>query len=578
MSKFYFSILKNIESQFKINLSQINQFLNSSNIDGFQKYKTVTHLCIGDIQNAINKNSSFQLEVIQHILIISRIKPNLPYQSMILDAIIHATKLSQSDIIQEIIKNYQFNQEGQIKLLKILSNCNFNLQQLLLNNLSTIKDLTNVQDAQLIFQILENLIKLNKSNSLTEESVANFTNLQYDFWLKNNYQFEDHQQKENVQLVHQMIQDLKDKLEWQIKKGQKVSFNTLIQYIQQFKQTTEISFDDIRKQNYSKKEEMILFNLLRCQEQFEINKTLNYIKQNHSLYNLQYVYKFFSNQQTTDLELLKIVEESIQNDRVRIQNLLQFYSTIPVEPTWKIAQILRNILIKDWDRLQISEQLSMVGQLFRIERLIQKPEPMGQFYILDSILINKIEQMILQLRFQDLNQLDRLKVYFLMNSYFSKDLLSSYFNTQYALYIQAYLRNQFQTQPRNQSKLQKEIEESLIRNGVQYEREILVENCFAVDFKMKNTIIEVNGPYHYCLMIGESLPNDAIQNISTNEAIYETLKTSLKTKLLTKKGYRVINIPYFKWNGWCISNKQDKIINDMLEGISLKDSELLSKI
>lgn len=49
MSKFYFSILKNIESQFKINLSQINQYLNSSNVDGYQKYKNVTHLCIGDI-------------------------------------------------------------------------------------------------------------------------------------------------------------------------------------------------------------------------------------------------------------------------------------------------------------------------------------------------------------------------------------------------------------------------------------------------------------------------------------------------------------------------------------------------
>lgn len=49
MSKFYFSILKNIESQFKINLSQINQFINSYNLDGYQKYKNVTHLCIGDI-------------------------------------------------------------------------------------------------------------------------------------------------------------------------------------------------------------------------------------------------------------------------------------------------------------------------------------------------------------------------------------------------------------------------------------------------------------------------------------------------------------------------------------------------
>ncbi|CAD8200029.1 unnamed protein product [Paramecium pentaurelia] len=576
MSKFYFSILKNIESQFKINLSQINQYINSSNLDGYQKYKNVTHLCIGDIQNTINNNSQFQFEVVQHILIISKIKPNLPYQSMILDMIIHASKLSQSDIVQEIIQNYQFNQQGQIHLLDVICNCNYTIQKLLLNNLSSIQELRNVQDVDQIFKILANLMKLNKSNLLTEESVANFSDLQYDFWLKNTENNDIQIQKEDV--IKIMIKELKDKVEWLIKKGQKVSSNILIQYIQQFKQTTEITFDDIRNQNYSKKEEMILFNLLKSQEQFDIIKTINYIKQNHSSYNLQYVYKFLNNQQTVDLNLLQIVEDNIQNERVRIQNLLQFYSTIPVEPSWKIAQILRNILIKEWDKMTISQQLTIVGQLFRIERLIQKPEPIGKFFILDTILISKIEQMILQLRFQDLSQLDRLKVYFLMNSYFGKDLLSSYFNTQYALYIQAYLRNQFQTQPRNQSKLQKQVEESLIKNNVFYERETLVENCFAVDFKLKNTIIEVNGPYHYCSIIGDTLPNDALQYLSTNQAMYETLKTSLKTRLLTKKGYRVINIPYFKWDGWCISNKQDKILNDMLEGISLKDSELLSKI
>lgn len=36
MSKFYFSLLKNIESQFKINLSQINEYLNSTKLDGYQ--------------------------------------------------------------------------------------------------------------------------------------------------------------------------------------------------------------------------------------------------------------------------------------------------------------------------------------------------------------------------------------------------------------------------------------------------------------------------------------------------------------------------------------------------------------
>ncbi|CAD8202422.1 unnamed protein product [Paramecium octaurelia] len=578
MSKFYFSILKNIESQFKINLSQINQYLNSSNLDGYQKYKNATHLCIGDIQDTINNNSQLQFEVVQHILIISKLKPNLPYQSMILDVIAHAAKQSQQEIVQEIIKNYQFNQEGQMHLLEVLSNSNYNIQKVLLDNLGSIQNLRDVQDANLIFKILANLVKLNRSNLLTEESVANFSDLQYDFWLKNTENDQSQTQKEDAHLIQIMIKVLKDKVEWLIKKGQKVSSTTLIQYIQQFRQTTEISFDDIRNQNYSKKEEMILFNHLRTQEQFDIIKAINYIKQNHSSYNLQYVYKFLNNQQTVDLELLQVVEGSIQNERVRIQNLLQFYSAIPIEPSWKIAQILRNILIKDWDNMTISQQLTIVGQLFRIERLIQKPEPIGKFFILDSILISKIEQMVLQLRFQDLSQLDRLKVYFLMNSYFGKDLLSSYFNTQYALYIQAYLRNQFQTQPRIQSNLQKQVEESLVKNRVFYERETLVENCFAVDFKLKNTIIEVNGPHHYCSIVGDTLPNDAVQHLSTNQAMYETLKTSLKTRLLQKKGYRVINIPYFKWNGWCISNKQDKILNDMLEGISLKDSELLSKI
>lgn len=49
-----------------------------------------------------------------------------------------------------------------------------------------------------------------------------------------------------------------------------------------------------------------------------------------------------------------------------------------------------------------------------------------------------------------------------------------------------------------------------MKNNVFYERETLVENCFAVDFKLKNTIIEVNGPYHYCSIIGDTLPNDAV--------------------------------------------------------------------
>ena len=37
-------------------------------------------------------------------------------------------------------------------------------------------------------------------------------------------------------------------------------------------------------------------------------------------------------------------------------------------------------------------------------------------------------------------------------------------------------------------------------------------------------------------------------------------------------------IPYFKWDGWSKAKNRDYILDDMLKGITLYDSELLSKI
>lgn len=67
---------------------------------------------------------------------------------------------------------------------------------------------------------------------------------------------------------------------------------------------------------------------------------------------------------------------------------------------------------------------------------------------------------------------------------------------------------------------------------INFQKELLIENCFAVDFLIDRTVVEVNGPHHYF-----------------NET-EESKKTIHKTKILEHKGYRVINLAYFDWNKW----------------------------
>lgn len=76
-----------------------------------------------------------------------------------------------------------------------------------------------------------------------------------------------------------------------------------------------------------------------------------------------------------------------------------------------------------------------MNYLFRIEKITQRPVPNANYLIMDSLLANRIEELVIGIRFGDLTQHEKLMVYFLFNCYYQSDMLSDSFNKSFAFYI-----------------------------------------------------------------------------------------------------------------------------------------------
>ncbi|UKJ88381.2 hypothetical protein MACJ_000825 [Theileria orientalis] len=73
-------------------------------------------------------------------------------------------------------------------------------------------------------------------------------------------------------------------------------------------------------------------------------------------------------------------------------------------------------------------------------------------------------------------------------------------------------------------------------------------NPYLVDIYIpsKNTIIEVDGPYHYTTSINERVNAIMKRPLQQFPCLY-SLNSRLKSSLLSKSGYKFINIPYQEW-------------------------------
>uniref|UniRef100_A0A3B0MS31 RAP domain containing protein, putative n=1 Tax=Theileria annulata TaxID=5874 RepID=A0A3B0MS31_THEAN len=62
----------------------------------------------------------------------------------------------------------------------------------------------------------------------------------------------------------------------------------------------------------------------------------------------------------------------------------------------------------------------------------------------------------------------------------------------------------------------------------------------------KNVIIEVDGPYHYSTTINPRI-NKILKREVDNYRLGYTLNSKLKSRILTKSGFKFINIPFYQW-------------------------------
>lgn len=85
---------------------------------------------------------------------------------------------------------------------------------------------------------------------------------------------------------------------------------------------------------------------------------------------------------------------------------------------------------------------------------------------------------------------------------------------------------------------------------IPFETEIIIKNLYRVDFLIEsNIIIEVNGPIHFGFRGEDQTLNG---------------KTLLKTKILEKKGFKVVNISYGEWYGLRGVNKKIEFLLEKL--------------
>lgn len=100
------------------------------------------------------------------------------------------------------------------------------------------------------------------------------------------------------------------------------------------------------------------------------------------------------------------------------------------------------------------------------------------------------------------------------------------------------------------SSLQNDIKIILNISKINYEIEKIIENIYMIDFFIKpNIIIEVNGPVHYSFLNDDSHFNG---------------KNVIKHSILTKSGYKLVNISYIEWYmNKGVRSKIDFILNKL---------------
>lgn len=124
----------------------------------------------------------------------------------------------------------------------------------------------------------------------------------------------------------------------------------------------------------------------------------------------------------------------------------------------------------------------------------------------------------------------------------------------------AFLENEEEKIPNNKREEEGGKEDTtLLQNDVKiilkvakipFETEKLIKNLYRVDFLIDpNIIIEVNGPIHFGFRSEDQSLNG---------------KTLLKTKILEKKGFKVVNISYGEWYGLRGVNKKIEFLLERL--------------
>jgi len=98
------------------------------------------------------------------------------------------------------------------------------------------------------------------------------------------------------------------------------------------------------------------------------------------------------------------LEEQIESPKIPFMSIMQFYALAPIQPSWKICQIISRHLRFEWERKPLDWKLRVLNYLFRIEGIYVRPSPFERYKIIDSILANKIEEFIIKVRFQNLDE------------------------------------------------------------------------------------------------------------------------------------------------------------------------------
>ncbi|KAK2198101.1 RAP domain [Babesia duncani] len=68
---------------------------------------------------------------------------------------------------------------------------------------------------------------------------------------------------------------------------------------------------------------------------------------------------------------------------------------------------------------------------------------------------------------------------------------------------------------------------------------------YIVDLQFGNTVIEVDGPYHYVQNGSESL--NRVLKLEHHKRLRYNLNTLVKDKLLGKMGYKIVHLPFYEW-------------------------------